>query len=213
MIRPYKLVGFGLLGLLLGSTVAAGLQIGFNSLRYLVQPQWLVGTNAWLLLLFVGVGGALAIGGGVGCLLRLADKNRIHPLAIIFGLALGYGLDPYYLAELGWRDPAMMQGSMRALSVLIPAFGFALGLRLKGSMLMVFTGFVSLAALLHALMPRFAGIPILGGDLDLAILSPIHIFVFLRGMFFFLLAIAMQYLSHRLWTVFMKTSPQRREEG
>ena len=110
------------------------------------------------------------------------------------GLAWAFLLDPYYLAELGWRTPILFETQMRGLSLLLPALGLAYALKRAGRVQGAFWLFAVAAILAHALLPRFALVPVLGGDLDLAAMTPVHVLVFARGLLFLIIAAAVTFL-------------------
>ncbi|GAB4573885.1 MAG: hypothetical protein Tsb008_09540 [Rhodothalassiaceae bacterium] len=185
----FRFLALGLAGMILGTLLAAGLQIGHNVLRYLVQPSWLSPGLAHVLLLVTGIGGALLSAATIGAMLRRVAPDGDRPgVGALLLLALAWAADPYFLAEAGWRAPATQEALMRAISaaaagaVLLPllvrlgAGRYIAGLLLAG------------AIIAHALLSRFALLPALGGDLELAAMTPVHGLLYLRGMLFVLLA-------------------------
>ncbi len=189
MIAACRFLLFALIGLLVGIALAAAVQIGANVVRYLVQPLWLDGAMNRLLLLMTGIVAALFMGMAFGFFngQTLKDSGIFAPVAL--ATAAGYLLDPYYLAELGWRTPVLFEALVRALSILLPAVGLGFAFQKARTPPGPYWLFAIAAILAHTLLPRFALIPILGGDLDLAAMTPVHVLVFARGLLFLILAI------------------------
>ncbi len=185
-----RLLLFSLIGLLAGIGLAAGVQIGSNVLRYLVQPMWLDGAISRLLLFMTGAVAALLMGSAFGYFTSRALKSRHAFILIALGVGTGFLLDPYYLAELGWRTPILLETYVRALSILLPALGLAVTTPEFGLKRGPFWLFATAAIFGQALLPRFALVPVLGGDLDLAAMTPVHVLVFARGLLFLIIAMA-----------------------
>jgi hypothetical protein len=197
VIKNPRLLIHALIGLIVGTLLASAIQAGENILRYLVQPVWLEGAALLALLVAGAALGGLIIGGSIGFAIRFGLKREGHGRCLVIwpmvaGFAIAYMLDPYFLAAMGWRGPVMLEGLARGLA-LVPAIialvwaAHRLDRLPLRALFLVVVAMIG-AAVIHGGMERFSLIPILGGDLDLALLSPIHSLVFLRGMLFLLIA-------------------------
>lgn len=198
MTHPGRFFLFGLIGLSIGAFAASGVQIGFNVLRFLIQPLWLDGPVLYAAHLVTGL---LAAGFmGILCGLVLARTIKGTHTFIALSLAIGAGLlcDPYFLAELGWRGPSLFEPAMRGLSVVIPAIGFGLLWHKNGHRMIPYGLFTLLAVVAHMTLTRFQFIPVLGGDIDLAAMTPIHVLVYARGILFFIIASACAMITDRI---------------
>ncbi len=172
----------GLLLLLAGLLVAAAIQIGFNILRYLIQPDWLAGRRFRLIVALAGLLAAFAV---AVFLRRLRAKRPLWPGEGMTVLVLAVATDPYFLAYLGWRGAPEMTELLAALRVmmlwrmLVP---WPRSRRENWFGLLVL-GLVLIAAVL---LPRFWLVPKLPGDLETAAMAPIHLFVFAKTAIFVL---------------------------
>lgn len=170
---------FGLIGLVSGVALAGGVQVGFNMLRYLVQPAWLPPSAMAGATAIAGLGAAVAFALPVGLVLRRAVGGT--SLAVfVLALAAGLLVDPYFLAEIGWREPARAAVAMRALAGLLAALALTGPVLESGARMLAWLPLAVAAVAAHALLDRFAFVPVLGGDLDLAAMSPLHLLAFAR---------------------------------
>lgn len=182
-----RLVLFGLIGLLLGTAFASGVQVGFNMLRYLVQPSWLPASAMAGVTAIAGIVAAAAFALPQGLVMRRAVGDT--GLAIlVLAMACGLLADPYFLAELGWREPARALVPMRALAALLAALALTGPVIESGARMLVWLPLAGAAIAAHAMLDRFAWVPVLGGDLDLAAMSPLHLLVFARAVVLLLAA-------------------------
>ncbi|GIX16474.1 MAG: hypothetical protein KatS3mg119_0660 [Rhodothalassiaceae bacterium] len=166
----------GLLLLILGIVIAGAIQIGFNVLRYMIQPDWLIGRRFRLIVAATGLLAALAL---AWPLARLCLRPRIFRGEPVVLVMLAAALDPYFLAWLGWQaapriEPLLAIFRMAALWwVLVPAP------RARTEVLPA-VALLALALAGAALLPRFWLVPALPGDLETAAMAPIHLLVFAK---------------------------------
>ncbi|RMF12101.1 MAG: hypothetical protein D6757_10115 [Alphaproteobacteria bacterium] len=178
----------GLLLLILGLVVAAAIQVGFNILRYMIQPDWLVGRRFRLVVALTGLLAAAALA------FFLARLGRREPAAIgsarlRFLLVLMAVLpDPYYLAYLGWQAAPEFAELLRYLQIVLlliafvpPPGGESRWARLPA---------LIAAMALYGARPRFWLVPALPGDMETAAMAPIHLLVFAKAVLLALLAAA-----------------------
>ncbi len=176
-------------GLLFGLALAAGVQLGFNVLRFLVAPAWLSPTIEARLLGLTGLLAATLVAGVFMLAVRRALRGRGR-WTLFATTMIAVLMDPYFLAALGWTDPARAQILFRGLALALMALGLARPLIASGVSLRTYVPLAAAAALLHAALPRFALVPVLGGDLETAAMAPIHLLVFARGAVILVLAAA-----------------------
>ena len=174
-------------GLLLGLLLAAGVQTGFNVLRFLVAPDWLSPAIETRLLGLTGLLAAILLGGAFGIAVRRAVRGDAWR-GLFLATAGAVLMDPYFLAALGWTDPARMQAAFRGLALALMAFVLARPLVAAGVSTRTYGVLALTAVLIHAALPRFALVPVLGGDLEAAAMAPIHLLVFARGALLLVLA-------------------------
>lgn len=176
-----RLLLYAGLGLLVGALAGGALQIAFNVLRYLIRPDWLAGGGGAILIALLGLLAATLLAGAFAYAVRRA-LGGVRVGWLFLGTAAGVLLDPYFLAEFGWTGPARMQPAARALALALPALGF---LPILGTSKRKWRPYMALAALAvaaFAALPRFALVPALGGQLDLAAMSPIYLLVYIKGL-------------------------------
>lgn len=186
-----RVLSHGIVGLLVGLLLAAGVQTGFNVLRYLVAPAWLSPVIETRLLSLTGLVASALIAAALGLALR---RGLERPVGWILpaAVAVALFLDPYYLAALGWSDPARHQELVRGLGLGIIAVALARPLLVDNRDAMrLYALLTGLAVVIHALLPRFALLPVLGGDLETAAMAPIHLLVFAKGMILLIIAAAL----------------------
>lgn len=182
-----RLVLFGLIGLVFGIVLGGGVQVGFNMLRYLVQPSWLTAPVLAGLTAITAMVAAVALALPLGIALRRA-AGGVGLASIVLALVLALLLDPYFLAMLGWREPAQMQLLLRAVAGLFAALALTGPVLAAGGRMLLWLPLAGAAVAAHSLLDRFAFVPALGGDLDLAAMSPLHLLVFGRAMLVLLIA-------------------------
>lgn len=185
-----RVLAFGLIGLTLGLILGGGLQLGLTALRFLLQPDWLTQDMASVLTPLVGALTAAAVAGGIAMGLRRA-LGGVAIGGLFVALWIAALLDPYYLAEFGWVAPARNQDFLRALSFLIAIAGLQGVLRRAGipSRRFMLPALAGLA--LYTALPRFTGVILLGGDLDMAVNSPLHLMVFAKACLLLIAATAL----------------------
>jgi len=187
----YRLLVFALLGLLAGTVAGGALQIGFNVLRFLIQPDWLAGGGGALLIALLGVTLAAMLAGAFAYGIKRALGGRARVRWLFVATAFGLLLDPYFLAEFGWTTAARAQIGTRALALALPAIALPPILALAGNGRVVYGVLVVSAVAVFAALPRFALLPALGGQLDLAAMSPIYLLVYVKGLVLLSLAAAL----------------------
>ena len=153
-------------GLLLGLMLAAGVQLGFNILRFLVAPAWLSPDLESRLTALTGLLAAILVAGVLTLAVRRAMRN-----------AAAGGL---FLAT-----------AMAVLALALLALGLARPLLASGVPLRTYVPLAAAAVLVHAVLPRFALVPVLGGDYETAAMAPIHLLVFAKGAVLLVLATAL----------------------
>lgn len=174
--------------LILGLVVAAAIQVCFNILRYMIQPDWLVGRRFRLVVVLTGLLAAAALA------FFLARLGRREPAAIgneslRFVLLLMAVLpDPYYLAYLGWQAAPQFAELLRYLQIglLLIAFVPTPGGESRWARLPA----LAAAMALYGARPRFWLVPALPGDMETAAMAPIHLLVFAKAVLLALLAAA-----------------------
>ncbi|MFQ5346915.1 MAG: hypothetical protein ACE5ED_03590 [Rhodothalassiaceae bacterium] len=176
-----------LAGLFLGLALAAGVQLGFNVLRFLVAPAWLSPAIETRLLGLVGLLAALLVAGPFALAVRRALRRRAWR-GLLVATATAVLLDPYFLAALGWTAPAREQMLVRGLALALVALGLARPLIAAAVSTRAYALLALAAILLNALLPRFAFVPVLGGDIETATMAPIHLLVFAKGAVLLVLA-------------------------
>ncbi len=176
-------------GLLLGLLLAAGVQLGFNVLRFLVAPDWLSPAIETRLLGLTGLLAAILLGGAFAIAVRRAVRGGAWR-GLFLATAVAVLMDPYFLAALGWTDPARMQTAFRGLALALMALGLARPLLASGVAVRTYLPPALTAVLVHAALPRFALVPVLGGDVEAAAMAPIHLLVFAKGAVLLVLAAA-----------------------
>ena len=177
-------------GLLLGLMLAAGVQLGFNILRFLVAPAWLSPDLESRLTALTGLLAAILVAGVLTLAVRRAMRNAAAG-GLFLATAVAVLMDPYFLAALGWTDPARMQMFVRGLALALLALGLARPLLASGVPLRTYVPLAAAAVLVHAVLPRFALVPVLGGDYETAAMAPIHLLVFAKGAVLLVLATAL----------------------
>jgi len=188
---------YTLFGLVVGLAAGAGVQMGFNVLRYLVQPDWLAGGAGEWIVAGLGLLVALLVAGCMSFPIKRTLKGAPVRWAML-GITLGVVLDPYFLAEFGWTGPAQAQWLTRAAALTIAAAGLAPALSHVSAPVRLYNASSAAAVLLYTALPRFALVPALGGQLDLAAMSPIYLLVYAKGLVLLLLAAALTlYLSQQ----------------
>lgn len=175
-------------GLLVGALLAAGVQIGHNLLRYLAQPSWLDAAIAPMLLGLSGLAGGGLMAAALVFSLRRLPQAAKPGIGSFLLLLFAFLADPYFLAELGWRGPALHEQASRAAAMTLAGLAIAALLVSIGTGRVLALAAGALAVISYTLLPRFALVPVLGGDLDLAAMTPVHILVFGKGMLLLLLA-------------------------
>lgn len=188
-----RLLLYALLGLFLGAAAGGALQVGFNVLRYLIQPDWLARGGGAVLVALHGLLVASVLAGAFTFAVRRALGER-RTVWLFLATAFGVLLDPYFLAEFGWTGPARMQAAVRALALALPALGFLSVLGRDRRERRLYAALALLAILAFAGLPRFALVPALGGELDLAAMSPIYLLVYAKGLALLTLAAALSLL-------------------
>jgi len=184
-----RLIVYGFAGLALGIAAAGVVQIGFNVLRFMIQPAWLAGGGGAALIALLGLAVAGLVAGGVALGARRALRRGGAGL-LFAAVGIGVLLDPYFLSQFGWTGPARAQALMRGLALAVAAAGLAPMLLRSGVSARVYVAAAVAAVALYAALPRFALVPALGGQLDLAAMSPIYVLVYAKGLFVLLLAAA-----------------------
>lgn len=184
-----RLIVYGFAGLALGIAAAGVVQIGFNVLRFMIQPAWLAGGGGAALIALLGLAVAGLVAGGVALGARRALRRGGAGL-LFAAVGIGVLLDPYFLSQFGWTGPARAQALMRGLALAVAAAGLAPMLLRSGVSARVYAAAAVAAIALYAALPRFALVPALGGQLDLAAMSPIYVLVYAKGLFVLLLAAA-----------------------
>jgi len=169
------------LGLLTGALAGGGLQIAFNVLRFLIQPDWLAGGGGAFLIALLGLLVAAILAGAFAYAVRRA-RGGGRAGWLFLATAAGVLIDPYFLAEFGWTGPARMQAVSRAAALALPALGFLPLLGQAGRERRLYAALAALAVAAFAALPRFALVPALGGQLDLAAMSPIYLLVYIKGL-------------------------------
>jgi len=190
-----KFFGYTLFGLAVGLAAGAGLQMGFNVLRFLVQPDWLAGGAGLWIIAGLGLLVALVF---AGCFTFPVKRTLKAPRAgwTLLAVAAGVLLDPYFLAEFGWTDPARAQWLTRAVALTLAAVGLAPALLHAGAPAGLYNAASAAAVAVYAALARFALVPALGGQLDLAAMAPIYLLVYAKGLVLLLAAGALSlYLS------------------
>ena len=177
----------GLLLLLAGLLVAAAIQIGFNVLRYLIQPDWLAGRRFRLILALAGLLAALVL---ALFLRRLCTRSALWPGERVMMLMLAVVADLYFLAWLGWRSAPEMAGVLAIGRV--AALSWVLMPRPRSRRESWFDVAVLAAVLVVSVLPpRFWLVPKLPGDLETAAMAPIHLLVFAKTAIFVLIGAAL----------------------
>ncbi len=183
-----SLLAYSLLLLVFGLLVAAAIQIGFNVLRYMIQPDWLVGRRFRLVVALTGLLAAMALAfflsrAGRGRPAAVGERRWRFALLVLAGMA-----DPYYLAYLGWQSAPQFAAALRYLQIVLllvafvpPPSGESRWARLPA---------LIAAIVLYGARPRFWLVPALPGDLETATMAPIHLLVFAKAALLALLAAA-----------------------
>lgn len=174
-------------GLFLGLVLAAGVQLGFNVLRFLVAPAWLSPAIETRLLGLVGLLAALLVAGVFTFAVRRALRSGAWR-GLFVATAVAVLMDPYFLAALGWAGPAREQMLVRGLALALLALGLARPLIAAAVPTRTFGVLALTAVLVHAMLPRFALVPVLGGDIETATMAPIHLLVFAKAAVLLVLA-------------------------
>ncbi len=178
----------GVLLLALGLLLAAAIQIGFNVLRYMIQPDWLVGRRFRLVVALTGLLAALALALPLALFGRRTPTMIAHGWARVLVLALAVLPDPYHLAYLGWQAAPQFAAPLRyAQAILLLA---ALVPRPAGESRWARLPALIAAVLLYGARPRFWLVPALPGDIETAAMAPIHLLVFTKAALLALLAAA-----------------------
>ncbi|RMD89865.1 MAG: hypothetical protein D6807_02880, partial [Alphaproteobacteria bacterium] len=167
--------------------LAAGVQLGFNVLRFLVAPAWLSPAIETRLTGLVGLLAAILVAGAFTLAVRRALRGGAWR-GLVVATAVAVLMDPYFLAALGWAGPAREQMLVRALALALMALGLARPLIAAGVASRAYTLLALMAVLVHAMLPRFALVPVLGGDVETATMAPIHLLVFAKGAVLLVLA-------------------------
>ncbi len=177
----------GLLLLLAGLLVAAAIQIGFNVLRYMIQPDWLAGRRFRLIVALAGLLAALVV---ALFLRRLCTRPPLWPGEQVIMLMLAVVADPYFLAWLGWRSAPEMAGLLAIGRV--AALSWVLMPRPRSRRESRFDVPVLVLVLIASVLPpRFWLVPKLPGDLETAAMAPIHLLVFAKTAIFMLIGAAL----------------------
>lgn len=163
-----------------GLVLAALAQVGFNYYRFEMQPAWLSGASAAWGILLAGLSAAVLLAAPIA----LAAKRALGvpgALWLLAGLVCGLMLDPYFLAQLGWNDPARAQPVMRVLALAIAALGLSVPVARTGTSPVLFALMCAIALFAFGFMDRFALVPVLGGLSEVAAMSPIYLLVYVKG--------------------------------
>lgn len=166
----------GLLLLAVGIVVAGAIQIGFNILRYMIQPDWLIGRRFRLIVAATGLLAALAL---AWPLARLCPRPRLlrgEPVVLVM---LAAAMDPYFLAWLGWQAAPGIEPLLAVLRMAALWWVLAPAAHTRRETVPA-VAVLAVALAVAALTPRFWLVPGLPGDLETAAMAPIHLLVFAK---------------------------------